>query len=184
MFIVQNFPHLRNVEMEVRYQELREPQLRMNRGQPLDQARWKTDPETTPGQIWAPRPRFYLNGTFIRQAEELKSRILKQAPPLDTYPRREGISRVHEGDPDYEEQCRKQGLHDRLSSYQSPVSSTNPNHGDLEHHDNRVNGITPPMSDRSKSVNGGSPHHISESTTSQALPNGVNAEEVSPSAIT
>jgi hypothetical protein len=186
MFIVPNFPHLRNIEMEVRYQELREPQSPLKRGQPLDQPRWKNDPETTPEQIWTPRPKFYLNGTYVRQAEALKTRILKTAPPLDTFPRREGISRVHESDPDYEEQCRKQGLNERLPSYQSPVSSNNPQQGELETHDERVNGITPPMSDKSKSVNGGSPHRtsLSESATSQALPNGFNTEDPNLSAIT
>lgn len=183
MFIVHNFPHLRNVELEVRYQELREPQSHIHPGQKLDQARWKGDPDTPPGQIWPPRPKFYLNGTFVRQGEQLQSRILKKAPPLDTFPRREGISRVHETDPDYEEQCRKQGLLDRLAALQSPTSSHNPQQGDLEHNEERANGITPPMSEKSKSVNGGSPTGTSHPEPA-TLPNGVHPEDTNASGIT
>lgn len=184
MFIVPNFPHLRNIELEVKYQELREPQSHMVPGQPFNQMRWKSDPDTSPGQTWAPTSKYYLNGDFVRQGEIQKSRILKKAPPLDNVPRREGITRVHEDDPDYEEQCRKQGLYERLPSYQSPVSSNNPHRDDIDHHDQRVNGITPPMSDKSKSINGGSPYRasLSESVTSQVLPNGTNPGDASPSA--
>jgi len=185
MFIVPNFPHLRSIELEVKYQELREPQSQLDLSRPFNQMRWKNDPETVPGQTWAPKSKFYLNGEFIRQGEVLKTNILKEAPPPDKFPRREGITRVHEDDPDYEEQCRKQGLYDRLPGYQSsPVSSNNPHLRDLDHHSEHVNGITPPMSDKSKSVNGGSPHRtsLSESVASQNLPNGVNAEDASPSA--
>ena len=148
--------------------------------------RWKTDPETAPGQMWAPRPKYYLNGEFVRQGEVLQSRILKKAPPLDRYPRREGITRVHEDDPDYEEQCKKQGLYDRLPGYQSPASSSHHHLGDIEQHEERINGITPPMSDKSKSVNGGSPHDaaLSETIAAQALPNGVSAGDASPTTTT
>lgn len=188
MFIVPNFPHLRNIELEVKYQELREPQSRLDLGRPLNQMRWKSDPETAPDQTWAPKSKFYLNGEFIRQGEVPRSRILKEPPPPDNFPRREGITRVHEDDPDYEEQCKKQGLYDRLPGYPSasPVSSNNPHLGDLENHNERLNGITPPMSDKSKSVNGGSPHRtsLSESVTSQNLPNGTNAGDFSPTATT
>jgi hypothetical protein len=79
---------------------------------------------------------------------------------------------VYPHEADYEELCRKQGLGHLIRT--SPASSR---HGQHEHPLEQVNGITPPRSDRTKSVNGGSPPRgsISESDVSHhPLPNGVN----------
>ncbi|KAG4424968.1 hypothetical protein IFR04_001939 [Cadophora malorum] len=172
MFIVPTIAHLRSVQLKVEYRELQAP--RSDLTQPLSEPKWRSDPETAPGQTSIPEPKFYINGNLVRQGGAA-TRILKHPPPLDRFPRREGVTRVQEHDPDYEEQCRKQ----RLPGYQSsPVSSTNPHMSDLMHPE-QMNGITPPRSDQSKSINGGSPHRSSgsgpDSSMFHQLPNGISA---------
>ncbi|KAH8758625.1 hypothetical protein BGZ57DRAFT_944455 [Hyaloscypha finlandica] len=175
MFIVPRFPHLRGVELQVKYMELRIPQTVGTPAMPFIENKWKRDPNTPVGQPFAPQPRLYVNGEFIKEAEPQKTRLLKEPPPLDRFPRRYGITRVYPGEPDYEEVCRKQGLLDLIPGYQaSPTSSAHPNNGE-----DHTNGITPPRSDKSKSVNGGSPHLGS---ISHQLPNGTSKTSPPPNA--
>jgi hypothetical protein len=170
MFIVPRFPHLRGVELQVKYMELRIPQTIVAPGTPFIENKWKRDPDTPAGQPFAPQPRIYVNGEFIKEAEPQKTRLLKEPPPLDRFPRREGITRVYPGESDYEEVCRKQGLFDLIPGYQaSPSSSTHPQPDESNQGPEHTNGITPPRSDKSKSVNGGSPHL---SSISHHFPNG------------
>ncbi|KAI9048973.1 hypothetical protein LZ554_006822 [Drepanopeziza brunnea f. sp. 'monogermtubi'] len=168
MFIVPTIPHLRDVELKVEYRELQEPQTPDTVGQPQNLQKWRSDPETVAGQETIPAPKFYRNGDLVRQGRDM-TRILKHPPPLDTFPRREGISRVHESDPDYEEQCRKQ----RLPGYRSSSTSSTNHPRSAEPH---TNGMTPPRSDQSKSLNGGSPTRSSESDAHMinGLPNGIS----------
>jgi hypothetical protein len=181
MYIVQTFPHLRGVELQVKYMELRIPQAIGIPGMLFIEHKWKQDPDAHAGQPFAPQPKTYVNGNFVKQAEPQKTRLLKEPPPLDRFPRREGITRVYPGEPDYEEVCRKQGLFDLLPGYQaSPSSSTLPRLDETNRGSEHVNGITPPRSDKSKSINGGSPHRTSESQISPRLPNGTNSENASP----
>lgn len=173
MLIVPTIPHLRDVELKVEYRELQEPQTSAALGQPHNLQKWRSDPDTIPGQETIPAPKFYVNGELVRQSMAV-TRILKHAPPLDTFPRREGISRVQETDPDYDEQCRRQ----RLPGYRaSPGSSANPPSTGPP-----TNGITPPRSDQSKSINGGSPTRTSGSDLHllNGLPNGVTNGESPP----
>ncbi len=180
MFIVPRFPHLRGVELQVKYMELRIPQAVATPAKPFIENKWKQDPDIPADQPFAPQPKIYVNGEFVRQVEPQKTRLLKEPPPLDRFPRREGITRVYPGDPDYEEVCRKQSLFHLLPGYQaSPSSSTLPQLDESNHLHQQVNGITPPRSDKSKSINGGSPHRGSESQISH-LPNGTNLGSASP----
>ncbi|KAL5326673.1 hypothetical protein ACEPPN_004362 [Leptodophora sp. 'Broadleaf-Isolate-01'] len=177
MFIVPTIAHLRSVQLKVEYRELQEPRTSADLGQPLNLQKWRSDPDTIPGQNSMPEPKFYINGDLVRQGRAA-TRVLKHPPPLDRFPRREGVTRVQEHDPDYEEQCRKQ----RLLGYQSsPVSSTNPHMNDMIHPE-QMNGITPPRSDQS--INGGSPHRSSgsgpESQMFHQLPNGISASGSPP----
>ncbi|KAK0124561.1 Set3 complex subunit [Cadophora gregata] len=180
MFIVPTIAHLRSVQLKVEYRELHAPQTDL--GQALNVPKWRSDPETAPGQTSIPEPKFYVNGDLVRQGGTA-TRVLKHPPPLDRFPRREGVTRVQEHDPDYEEQCRKQ----RVPGYQSsPISSTNPHMSDVLHSE-QMNGITPPRSDQSKSINGGSPHRSSgsgpESGMFHQLPNGISTGGSPPPAL-
>ncbi|KAL2074682.1 hypothetical protein VTL71DRAFT_8461 [Oculimacula yallundae] len=168
MYIVPTITHLRSIQLKVEYRELQIP------GLPSNIEKWRSDSETVTGQKFMPGPKFYVNGEMVIQPGEA-TRILKRPPPLDRFPRREGVTRVQENDPDYEEQCKKQ----RLAGYQSsPVSSINPHMSDLIHPE-QSNGITPPRSDMS--MNGGSPHRSSGSgPESHQLPNGISTSGSPP----
>lgn len=172
-----SFPHLRGVEMQVNYQELRVPHTFPQLGQAFYQAKWKQDPDASPDQLFAPLPKYFVNGAFIRQGGQPMTRMTKEPLPEDRVPRRDGITRVFEGEADYEEICRKQGLHHLIPGFQpSPVSSlANPQLSDLSHPSELTNGITPPRSEKSRSINGGSPLRglVSELQVSPGLPNGV-----------
>jgi hypothetical protein len=182
MFVVPNFPHLRNIEMQVDYQELRIPQTLAELGQPFNQQKWRNDPDCVPSQSWAPLAKYFLNGIETRQASLPMSAVLKSPPPLDRWPRRDGITRAYPNDPDYEEVCRKQGLYHLITGYQaSPVLPTNPQLVSSNNHLERVNGITPPRSEKSRSINGGSPAtSFPPETSNPQLRNGTNGHE-SPS---
>jgi len=175
MFVVPNFPHLRGIEMEVKYRELQLPQTFAAFGQATP-IKWKMDPGTDPNQTWAPPSKFYLNGNLVRFAEPGMTPLSKEAPPEDRFPRREGITRVYPGELDYEECCRKQGLYHLIPGYQASQTSTaNPQMIDTTHQ--HINGITPPRSDKSRSINGGSPLHLQAPLP---LPNGTHEQEASP----
>ena len=184
MYHVPSFPHLRGIELQVRYMELRTPQPKDTPDAELKplviEHKWKQDPDYA-GQPFAPKPKYYKDGELFRKGEPQQSRILRDPPPLDTNPRREGIVRVYEGDPDYEEECRKKGLFDRIPGYEaSPSASGLPRQVNSNRQPEQLNGITPPRSD--KSINGGSPHlgSVSEAHASQ-LPNGTNSGDAGPS---
>lgn len=175
MFVVPNFQHLRGVELVVNYRELQEtpafpPQL----------GKWKQDPDYDSNQTFTPRPKYYINGQFVRQGEILRTRVSNQSFGERRVPRR-GLIQVHPDEPDYEELCRKQGLFHLLPGYQAPATNiVEPT--DLSHGLAQTNGVTPPNSDMSKSVNGGTPRRASssEAPITSALVNGVNGGANSP----
>lgn len=177
MYVVPNFPHLRNIELQVGYRELRLPQALGQLGSPLSQQKWRLDPGVTPEQVWAPLPKYFNNGIETRQDAIPTTALLKEPPPMDRFPRRGGIVRVYPGEHDYEEVCRKQGLYQLIPGYQaSPVSTTSPQLEDQESHVERVNGITPPRSD--SSINNGSPSlGFAETSTIVNLTNGINGHD-------
>ncbi|TVY57679.1 Protein HOS4 [Lachnellula cervina] len=167
MFIVPNFPHLRSIEMLVNYKEL-DTSFKF----PPPPSKWKQDSETDPNQQFAPQPKIYLNGQCIRQQDTPMTRLSHEPPSNDRrVPRRELVP-VYPHEADYEELCRKQGLTHLLPFHRTPPSSSR--HEQPEHHE-QANGFTPPRSDRTKSINGGSPHRgsMSEPELHQLL-NGVN----------
>jgi hypothetical protein len=53
MYVVPNFPHLRGLELVVKYRELEELPI-----WPPQPGKWKRDPDTDPNQIFAPRPKY------------------------------------------------------------------------------------------------------------------------------
>jgi hypothetical protein len=182
MYVVPNFPHLHGLELQVAYEELRVPQTSAQLGQPFVLQKWKLDSDTLPDQNFAPPPKYFINGNFVRQGDLPMTRLTKEAPPLDLFPRRGGLIRVYPGESDYEEVCRQQGLDHLLSGYQT-TSPTNPVLDGISHPKELTNGITPPRSEKSRSINGGSPHHGSaiDVQTSPQLQNGVLPHDPSPS---
>ncbi|PBP28627.1 ankyrin repeat protein [Diplocarpon rosae] len=168
MFIVPTISHLRDVELKVEYRELQEPQDLATVGQTHNLERWRSDPDTVPGQNTKPEPKFYVNGEMVRQGGPT-TRILKHPPPLDRTLRRDGISRVLETDPDYEDRFRKRRLsicRPLISSSNSPLLSDAP-------HSEHTNAITPPRSDQARSINSGSPARSSETHLPNGLSNGI-----------
>lgn len=141
MYIVSNFPHLRGLEMEVLYHELREPQAPSAMSVSPSPMKWK---ESAPSRTRAPGPKHYINGVLIKEAEQPQTPLSKVPTSIERFPRREGLTRVYPSDPDFEEICRKQGFYHLIPGYQAT-----PNHG------RHTNGVTPPKSE--DSINGGSP---------------------------
>jgi hypothetical protein len=143
MFVVPNFPHLRNLEMIVKYRELLIDPFQNTCG------KWREDPDTDPNQKFAPQPNHFMNGDFIKQREAPRTRTSATAFAETKVPRR-GLVQVFPGEPDYYTLAREQGLYHLLPP-ECPVNTDQ--NGTPAH----VNGITPPDSDKSKSINGGSP---------------------------
>ena len=158
MYVVPNFPHLRGLELVVKYRELQE-----NPVWPPGPGKWKQDIDTDPGQIFAPRPKYYINGTFTKQGEIQCSKTSTTSFGERRVPRR-GLIQVFPGEHDYERLAREQGLLQLLSDSDAPNGQLN---GILN---GQVNGMTTPRSDKSKSINGGSPHL--ENASILQLPNG------------
>lgn len=156
-----NFPHLRGIEMSVNYREL-DTTFQL----PPPPSKWKQDPDTDPNQQFAPQPKIYVNGQCIRQQDTPMTKVTREPPSDDRrVPRRELVP-VYPHEADYEELCRKQGLYHLLPDYRASTPSSR---------NGQVNGITPPRSDRTKSINGGSPHMRSLSLSEEHhLPNGVS----------
>lgn len=157
MFVVQTNPHLRGLELVVKYRELQETW-------PPGPGKWKQDPDTDPGQTFAPRPKYYINGDFVRQGQVQHSNISTTSFGERRVPRR-GLVQVFPGETDYEQLAREQGLLHLLA-----VNNGIPHHinGEI-----RINGFTPPHSDESRSMNGGSPHL---ETGLVLFPNGVHMD--------
>jgi hypothetical protein len=143
MFVVPNFPHLRNLEMIVKYRELLVDPTQPTRG------KWRGDPDTDPNQTFAPQPNHFVNGDFIKQRETPLTKTSTTSFGERKVPRR-GLVQVFPGEPDYYTLAREQGLYHLLP----PECPTNTEQNGAPV---QVNGITPPNSDQSKSINGGSP---------------------------
>jgi len=120
-----------------------------------------------------------MNGDFIRQGEVLRTKTSTTSLGERRVPRR-GLIQVFPDDPEYFSLAKEQGLYWLIPGYQSRHSSG----ASLQEHDRpngevngQTNGITPPSSDKSKSINGWSPNRSSLSETarpSPGLPNGVH----------
>jgi hypothetical protein len=163
MYVVPNFPHLRGLELVVKYRELEEVPM-----WPPQPGKWKRDPDTDPNQIFAPRPKYYVNGMFTKQGQVQCSKTSTTSFGERRVPRR-GLIQVFPGEHDYEQLAREQGLLHLISDCNAPQQQSN---GTAQV---QVNGITPPSSDKSKSINGGSPHH---GQPEPSLPNGIHTGDI------
>jgi hypothetical protein len=169
------------VEMLVNYRE-----LDVSFKWPTPPPKWKSDPDVDPNQFFHPMPTLYTNGQLVKQLDRPMTKITRQ-PPLERRVPRRGLMVAHPSDLDYEELCRKQGLAHLIQGSQVSPSSTqeqspvaaNPNGNALPHED--VNGITPPSSIRTQSINEGSPlRELASDAGAMVLTNGIHGSSVSP----
>jgi hypothetical protein len=142
MFVVPRYPHLQRIEMVVNYRELVE-----GPNWPPRPGKWRQDPGTDPNQMFHPAPKSYVNGVFVKQAEQKIART-QDRPFQKAEGRvpRKGYRQVYPDDPEYETLCKEQGLYHLLPTRES--SATDPAH---------VNDMTPP---NFETLHNGSPRHI------------------------
>lgn len=152
MFVVPNFQHLRNLEMVVNYRELNETPI-----WPPQLGKWSHDPDVDPAQRFAPQPNYYVNGNFVRQGEVPRSKISSVSFGERRVPRKWGLGlqQVFPHEPEYTTLAKEQGLSHLLPDHNQKAFHSNQQLNGTEHP--RTNGVTPPTSDKSKSINGGSP---------------------------
>jgi len=151
MFVVPNFPHLRHLELVVNYRELEEiPSW------PPQPGRWTRDPDVDPAQRFAPQPSYYVNGEFVRKGEIPRNITSSVSLGERRVPRKWGlgVQQVFPHESEYLALAKEQGLTSLLPEDDQQAYQTNEQ---LNGTHPRVNGITPPSSDKSKSINGGSP---------------------------
>lgn len=144
MFVVPNFPHLRNLEMIVKYRELF---MDFTSTAP---AKWRGDPDTDPNQAFAPQPSYFMNGELIKQREAPRTKTSTTSFGERKVPRR-GLVQVFPHEPDYYTLAKEQGLYHLLPP--DPQATTGQNGAP-----NQVNGIAPSESSGPKSINGGGLH--------------------------
>ena len=159
MFVVPNFPHLKDIEMIVNYRELIEEWV-----WPPRPGKFLQDPDYDPSIPYQPQPDYYANGVLVRRGQIKRSRVSSTPFPVNRVPRR-GFQVVHPHEADYAKLAQQQGLHhlvpEELSNQQTQESPQI----------NGGSGITPPHSEKSKSIEALSPV-IEEAK----LPNGVHHE--------
>ena len=151
MFVVPNFHHLRNLELVIKYRELEEVPT-----WPPQPGKWTRDPDVDPTQRFAPQPKYYINGEFIRQGEVLRNKTSTVSLGERRVPRKYGLGlhQVFPHEPEYSTLAKEQGLASLLPELNQQAFQTNQQSNGTHP---RVNGITPPHSENSKSINGGSP---------------------------
>ncbi|KAG9239237.1 putative reticulocyte-binding protein 2 like protein a [Amylocarpus encephaloides] len=172
---------------------LREPSLAGFRKQfpitsfqmPPPPPKWKQDPDTDPNQRFTPQPKIFIRGQLVKHQDEPMTKVLTEPPTSDNrVPRRELVP-VYPTDPDYEEICKRQGLRHLLLNYQNSSSTPPPLIPRQNGHvvNELTNGITPPSSVRTKSINGGSPTRGSLSEPDAPQNQSVSPTEVIPPAL-
>lgn len=162
MFVVPNFPHLRNVEMSVKYRE-----LEIDVSIP-PRRKWLQDPDRDANHKFIPGPVYYCNGDLLRKGEQSYAKT-----STTSFGERRAVvqpgtfKQIPRDHPDYQAQAKLQGL---LPEYQGQPDRVNGQ-------SSGTSGITPPSSDKSKSINGGSPQLATLpalSNLSPELPNGTS----------
>lgn len=169
LFVVPNFPHLRGLEMKVNYREL---EINLTMGKP--DRKFYHDPEFA-SYPFSPRPKYYINGAFSHQGGSLHSQLSRTSLGENRVPRRPGTFKIIQPDePDYLQSVKEQGLYWLLPGYQ-PLSVSGADRSNEQA--NSATRITPPSSNKSKSVNGEGSHRGSLSEPadlSPQLPNGTH----------
>lgn len=123
LYTVPNIPHLRNLELGIEYRELAEAEADLTSltgGQ-----KWRRDPGAERFAGHAPRYRYFVNGTQVREDLPIVSQVSSKPFPEKRVPRRGGLIAVVPGEPDYERLAREQGLEHLLQT--SPGNGQLPN---------------------------------------------------------
>jgi len=157
MFVVPNFPHLRGLKITVNYRELGEAW-----SWPPHPGKFSQDPTYGPQNPFTPAAEEYINGELIARLQ-IQTKTSTKPFPENKVPRRE-LSRVFPSDKEYLALAEAQKLYHLVPTYQRPTASIE------THNHDQVNGITPPRSDKSKSVNGEGQHPDPGSETAGASP--------------
>lgn len=124
LYIIPNFPHLRNLKLSVEYREVPESEKQLFSWE-LPQ-KWKSDPDADRFYGFAPRSKYYVNGVLVGEQKPGLSATSKEPFPESRVPRR-CLQRVFPDDPEYAKLCKEQGL-DHLLNGQTSPSVTNGAH--------------------------------------------------------
>jgi hypothetical protein len=117
MFIVPTIPHLRSVQLAIEYRELPQHESQLRTWAPLQ--KWRSDPDANRYHGFAPRTKYYLNGSLVREDLPGSSTTSHSPFPEKRVPRR-GLQAVSLGDPEYHRICRAQGLAQLAGDAASP----------------------------------------------------------------
>ncbi|KAH8673668.1 hypothetical protein BX600DRAFT_480054 [Xylariales sp. PMI_506] len=116
LYILPNFPHLRNIKLSICYRELPEEEYQLNLWSVP--AKWKQDPDASSREGFAPRHKYYINGQYSGEDRPGHYKPSKSPFPDQRVPRRGGIVAVGPDEPDYAQLCMEQGLGHLLSEQQ------------------------------------------------------------------
>ncbi|OAA34458.1 ankyrin repeat protein [Metarhizium rileyi] len=117
LYTVPNIPHLRNVRVAVEYRELVATEAQLVGWKSTQ--KWKQDPGAERFQPFAPRNKYYVNGSSVGEDLPIIGQT-SRTPFLENRVPRRGLVRVFPDDPDYERICSEQGLEHLLQRLQTP----------------------------------------------------------------
>ncbi|KAI9740646.1 MAG: Set3 complex subunit with deacetylase activity, meiotic-specific repressor of sporulation proteins [Claussenomyces sp. TS43310] len=135
MSIVPRYPHLKSIEMLVKYRELPPNESWLEKV--TFPAKWKQDEDAGSRFGFCPGTKHYINGQFSHEDKPKLGRTSSRPFPSRRVPRIGGIHEVFPGDPSYERLCKEQGLEHLLVG--QAVDNRPAQNG-------IVNGATPPES--------------------------------------
>ncbi|KAL6403964.1 hypothetical protein AUP68_13340 [Ilyonectria robusta] len=118
MYTVPNIPHLRNIQLGVEYRELLETEEQAI-GWKANQ-KWKSDPGASRFHGFAPRFKYYNNGSMVSEDMPSVHQTSRVPFPEKRVPRR-GLVQVYPDDPEYARVCVEQGLEHLLNGHMSPL---------------------------------------------------------------
>lgn len=105
-------PHLRNLRLSVEYREIAESEAQLYSWKAS--SKWKSDPGADRFHGFAPRHKYYVNGSLVGEEMPKWSKTSRTPFPEKRVPRRNGLTRVYPDEEDYAEICKKQGLEELL----------------------------------------------------------------------
>lgn len=113
MSIVPRYPHLKNVEILVKYREL--PPSEAWLFKVTFPAKWKQDEDAAARLGFCPGTKYFTNGQLVRENKPKFARTSSTPFPSHRVPRIGGIHEVFPGNPSYEKLCKEQGLEHLLA---------------------------------------------------------------------
>jgi hypothetical protein len=139
MYIVPNFPHLRNLQLQVQYRELPPDDSWLDKL--TFPGKWRQDADADSNLGYAPATKIYVNGMLLEEERAKLAQTSKTPFPAQRHPR-QGNRQVLPSDPDYEKACVEQGLEHLLQDRGLAINGHNGHIVAL----NGQMGITPPES--------------------------------------